>query len=91
MKTQTPELSIPTVHMNGTSKNELLDQLSSVYEALDNVLDVMRNASPNGRDYYTQEHGSFEKAVTEHRHRALKVYAVRDEVETLIYCIDDAS
>jgi len=44
-------LIIPTVNLNGTSKDELIRQLLKVTLALGNVLTVMGEAMPHGRDY----------------------------------------
>lgn len=42
----------PCVHLNGTSKQELMDNLDSVHRALEVARDQLKIAAPNGRDWY---------------------------------------
>jgi len=53
MKTETEtELVLPIVHLNGTSKEQLIDDR---YEFLDSLLQAgekIGKIAPNGRDYY---------------------------------------
>lgn len=41
----------PTVNNNGTFGQELLDQQLEVIEACEALINALRRASPNGRDY----------------------------------------
>ena len=43
--------TLPTVNMNGSSANELLDQQLRVLRAVDALWEAMRVAAPHGRDY----------------------------------------
>lgn len=43
--------TLPTVNMNGSSANELLQQQLHVLRAVDALWEVMRVAAPHGRDY----------------------------------------
>ena len=43
--------TLPTVNMNGSSANELLDQQLRVLRAIDALWEAMRVAAPHGRDY----------------------------------------
>lgn len=45
-------MRIPTVHMNGTSPEDLLEQLVRAHQAVAGALEALDAASPNGRDYY---------------------------------------
>ncbi len=49
----------PIVHLNGTSKNELLQQYLDAGHALQAALAAMHGAYPNGRDYYPSEPGAY--------------------------------
>jgi hypothetical protein len=53
---------IPIIHLNGTSKESLLDGYFEVYKALKFSVDKLYDAAPNGRDYYIYGEGAFEKA-----------------------------
>lgn len=82
-------LSIPSIHLNGTSKNELLDQLQTAYSAVDAAMIAMSKAAPNGRDYYPQGPDAIRKAVVEHSERLAKLAAVSRELETIVIAIVD--
>lgn len=70
----------PIIHLNGTSKSELLEQLCEVHSALGEVYEKMKQASPNGRDYYPVV-GLFEKAQEQHRRRLQIVHDLQEELE----------
>ena len=42
----------PIIHLNGTSKDDLLQQYLDAGHALKAALTAMSMAAPNGRDYY---------------------------------------
>ena len=69
----------PLVHLNGTSKAELLLQRSNAVDALRLALIALNEMSPNGRDYYP-EPGRLEQAQAEHEARFLAVRAVRESI-----------
>jgi hypothetical protein len=74
---------IPTVHLNGTSKEALLSQLSAAICALGKALESLAEASPHSRDYYIQEAGAFVRAEQEHAARISSVMVVRDELASI--------
>ncbi len=76
-------MTLPTIHLNGTSVEALMEANDAVYDALQNVMNKFAAASPNGRDYYTQGPEAFGKAVEEHEARTRAVYAVMRELETI--------
>lgn len=63
---------IPTVHLNGTSGQDLLEQQQAVLDALRAVREAMVAAMPNGRDYYPQG----EDAIGEAREAFRKQYYI---------------
>jgi ferritin-like metal-binding protein YciE len=73
----------PTVHLNGTSKDELLRQWLDAYHALREAREKMFDAMPHGRDYYPQGDGVIYKAQDEHRARIEKINEVLHDLETL--------
>ena len=77
------ELVVPTVHLNGTSRGELLRQIADAYTALGKALDAMALATPHGRDCYVQGEGATERARADHSARVAKVAEVRDELLTI--------
>lgn len=79
----TPELTAPTIHLNGTSKEDLLGQFSSSYTAVKDAVRVLCRNAPYGRDYYPQGIGSYESARDQHNDRVARLEAVANEIEQL--------
>ena len=63
-----PEIITPIIHMNGSGKRALIDQLCTAYRAVQDAMDALRQASPNGRDFYP-EPGRLQKAEAQYRAR----------------------
>jgi len=70
----------PIVHLNGTSKDALLEQREDVYQALRTVECALCQMAPNGRDYYP-EPGRMEKAQAQHKRRMGMVGMLLEEIE----------
>ena len=66
----------PTIHMNGTSRNSLLDEIKDAKHALSVAIEKLCAMRPNARDYYPQGPEAFEKAQQEHQSRLNAVGAV---------------
>jgi hypothetical protein len=81
---------IPIIHLNGTSKESLLDGYVEVYKALKFSVDKLYDAAPNGRDYYVHRDGekAFRKARKQHEDRINKIQLVMNEIEYIINSID---
>jgi hypothetical protein len=47
-------LITPTIHLNGTSREALAEQYANIMTAANALLDAIRAAAPNDRDYYPQ-------------------------------------
>ena len=85
---ETPKrLTRPIVHLNGTGIASLREQLSGAYLAIGAAQEALRNAAPNGRDYYLKP-GSFELAREEHRDRDRRLESVKDELTDLAHGLD---
>jgi hypothetical protein len=76
-------LTVPTVHLNGTSRKELLKQIEDAHAAVRNAIDKLCAAGPNGRDYYPQGPQAINHAVDEHSVRVQKLVSVQRELEEL--------
>lgn len=74
-------LIVPLIHMNGTSKRMLLQQLEDAYDALQLAYDALRQASPNGRDYYHTP-GLYAKAVAQHTKRQQAIDDVMASIQS---------
>lgn len=82
-------LTFPTVHLNGTGGERLLEQQRDVCQALHAALDALREASPNGRDYYVQGNDVFAQAAREHRARIEAIKMVLGEAEKIAHNISE--
>lgn len=82
-------MRVPTIHLNGTSKERLLDQLTDAGLALSRALDELSEATPNGRDYYPQGATAFAEAMGEHKARVYKLREVYNELSALTEAIAD--
>jgi hypothetical protein len=66
-------MTYPTVHLNGTSKGSLEEQLRDAYDAVQVAMDKLSDAAPNGRDYYPQSPDAYYQAREEHCARHAEV------------------
>lgn len=76
-------LKVPSVHLNGTSKQELLNQYRNAYHDIATAIRTLQQACPHGRDYYLQPAGSYEQARIEHVKRLARLESVQDELEAI--------
>ena len=83
-------LTVPTVHLNGTSREELLRQVQDAWHAVWQARDALAKISPNARDYYPQGMSAFPAAVREHDRRARALLEVQEELSQLAEAIADA-
>lgn len=81
---------MPTLHLNGTSKNALLDQYCDAAHAVDAAITSLCENGPNGRDYYPQGDDAFTQARDQHEARVKKLREVRKELNEIAECIADA-
>ena len=81
-------ITYPTVHWNGTSAGLLIEQYATAWESLHEAFCNLKLSAPNGRDYYPQGAGAYDKAADEHYDRMRRVKEVLDELEGLIEHIE---
>lgn len=82
------DLAVPTIHLNGTSKKALIEDLEKAVHALRAAVKAVAEASPNARDYYLQGHGAFPRATKEHASRLERVQSVEKELMTIWEAIE---
>lgn len=46
-------LAVPTIHLNGTGRDSLIDGLCTASDAINSAYEALKQTAPNGRDYYT--------------------------------------
>ena len=80
----------PTIHLNGTSKQALLDQVLDAAHAVQDAIKALENATPNGRDYYPQGADAIKLAIAEHTARVTKLKEVFGELAKLAIHISDS-
>lgn len=72
---------LPTVHLNGTSRDDLVEQRLGVIRALCDVEKALQAAWPHGRDYYPQGPDALNRAQQEWADRLDVLVVMREEVE----------
>jgi hypothetical protein len=74
----------PTIHINGTSRDALIDAAIDARAAVREAKEALRGVAPNGRDYYPQGADAIRQASEgwQNMHRALE--SVEDELLALI-------
>jgi len=76
---------IPTIHLNGTSKQELLEQALEANFHLRKALHALTEMYPNGRDYYPQGTEAYAQARKDHDARISAVTQVLKEIDELAF------
>lgn len=82
-------LRIPQVHINGTSRLDLLGQMLAAARGLREAYALMAAAAPNQRDYYPMGPEAWEQAQAQHGARLTAVEGIRREYEELALAISD--
>ena len=78
----------PTIHMNGTSRDELLNQLVNAADAVFAAIETHAACHPNARDYYPQGPEACCTAQRAHKARASMLDTVRRELIEMAESID---
>jgi len=73
------EFQMPTIHLNGTSKEQLFAEVCGAAGAIRGAISACSVAAPNARDYYVAGPGAFEAARTQHAE------AIANLVSALMY------
>jgi hypothetical protein len=81
-------METPTVHLNGTSAEALLESFTEQRAAVQDALTALLRNSPNARDYVAGT-DAFRRADAEHGARVAKLAAVRDELSRLCDSVDE--
>lgn len=83
------EAKPPMVHLNGTSKEHLLEVRDNAWHALAKAYDAVKSIAPNGRDYYPYGAGEFERATESHMSRLGRIQEVIDELAAELVAISE--
>ena len=82
-------MMVPTLHLNGTSKTSLIDDLCEASHALNVAYDAMKRCGPNGRDYYPQGPDAWGKARDEWTEIQKQLHAIREKVVAVMIHIHE--
>jgi hypothetical protein len=80
---------VPLVHLNGTSKDALMEGYLHALDALRAAYDAVCATAPNGRDYYPKGDGATLLAVKEHARRLVDIAAIIREIEQIAEAVDE--
>lgn len=70
----------PTIHLNGTSAEALLDNVQTALRELCSAYKAIEGMAPHPRDYYLQGDCAFDNASDSHSSMLAKIKNVREEV-----------
>lgn len=87
----------PSIHLNGTSGERLLEDNLKAIRALQDAVEALQNAAPNGRDYYVQSSAdyrvvwqqAYSAARSEHEARLHRLADNIHEINQICKCIID--
>lgn len=80
----------PTIHVDGSSPDILLEDLSTAMNAIREARMILDSISPNARDYYPQGETAINEAVAEHLDRIKRLNSVLTELEEMSqYIVDE--
>lgn len=82
-----PGVTVPVVHLNGTSVTDLLAQYRAAATALQVAIDAVIAAAPHARDYYPV--GTWPQAQEEFDRRLGQLRAIRTDVEMIVHAVLD--
>lgn len=76
-------MATPTIHINGTSREELERSFMEAAAAVQHAISMLHETAPNQRDYYVQQPDAFSVAVAEHDDRIQRLQGIYDELVQL--------
>lgn len=81
------KLAVPSIHLNGTSCDELIEQYLDAINAGNEFAQVLNAASPNGRDYYVQGNEALKIAQNQWACRQSKLQEIINELKEIVQAI----
>jgi hypothetical protein len=85
--TNRPLTLVPTVHINGTSRDALVEQNESARNAVRVAINALEAAQPNARDYYPQGDGAFRAAMAQHTERLTLLGGILEGLNEISYAL----
>ena len=81
--------AIPTVHLNGTSGQDLRREYQTAYRAVKFAIDSLCETTCNGRDYYPQGNEAYTQAYAERQTALCKLRDVQSYLEEVLMGVMD--
>lgn len=82
-------VTVPTVHLNGTSFTELRDSYHRAYDAVQDAKELFANATCNARDFYPQGPDAYSAARRERDEAFAQLDAAQRYIEAVLIGICD--
>jgi hypothetical protein len=76
-----PDLTLPTIHLNGTSRATLSEGYGAAYRALQDATRAFNAIEFNCRDYYVQPADAWARATTQREVMRSHLRSVQDYLE----------
>jgi hypothetical protein len=73
-------MQYPTLHLNGTSATDLLEQTLNATHAVSDAITKLEAAAPNARDYYPAGQDALLWASREYQSRIDRLVSVKNEL-----------
>jgi len=77
------KLMVPTVHLNGTSKEALLSEYVTAMNAVQDAIDALKKVTVHGRDYYPQGDRAINDAMLQRARQFEHLEEVHTELEAI--------
>jgi hypothetical protein len=81
---QLSDIKIPTIHMNGTSYQDLYDGHMAMRQSLMDAARTLRANTPNMRDFYVQSDEAGQEARHQHAERLAVIDRMAEEIEFIV-------
>jgi hypothetical protein len=82
------ELMKPIVNLNGTSRDDLIEQRMLAREAIRQAMEALQQTEPNGRDYIGHKE-AYERDLAIYRQRLAMLDKLYNELELEAIAIQD--
>lgn len=78
----------PTIHSNGTSKQNLLQELTEAHAAVGAAIAALRQVTVHGRDYYVQGPAAYPQAREEMDRRLASLGQIADDLTEMYHAVE---
>jgi hypothetical protein len=79
----------PTVHLNGTSADALIEQYTNAHRAVEAAIMMVAENGPNARDYYPHGDLAWTSAASQHSVRLQALRRIANELRELAEYVYD--